>query len=502
MKTREWIVARITSLTEKVVDAKVGRRSRVTLLPKPLAHMCSTLPQDPSSNPYLLAAGTKFFLLEVEPWSSKDSSSRSRKHSSPAKGKSSGEKRPEGPGHLRSRASESAVPTSRPLSTAGSAILVEAPAPSTPPHIRRTMSEGGGLPPNATAMARSEFAIVEEDESDHRSPSPTTLRQPVPKFDAPYSGAPASSSALAISLARSTPSTPSVQARADPFNPFGTTSSPPPGDASSPTSPVVSPPPTDFEPTITPAGAVPAFLPAHGGHSKKSALSASGSTTTSSAGHATTSPRYVRSVVRPTATASSSTTVSGALPIPATPTSISSRAASQQQHLSSSPASTTSSFAALPRSASSGSSILSASMMRRAGVPGAFPSSVGSGSISLEKGSATLEAQTGDSKWEKKLLEEDLAKVSREDGAIRRASTVGRKEGTRTSKGWPGSSAAPAGSSGGASSPAERRSGSLSSSSVFEALTGRRMSMGASSSLGAGAKAGAEGEMRKLLRKQ
>lgn len=368
------------------------------------------------------------------------------------------------------------------------------------------MSEGGGLPPNATPMARSEYAIVEEDESDHRSPSPTTLRQPVPRSDEPYSGAPASSSALAISLARSTPSSPSVQARADPFNPFGTTSSPPAGDGINPSSPTVSPPPTDFEPTITPAGAVPAFLPSHGGHSKKSALSASGSTS-SSAGHATTSPRYVRSTVRPS---TSTITVSGALPIPATPTSISSKSASQR-HLSSSPASTTGSYAAFPRSASSGSSILSASMMRRAGggggVPGAFPSSVGSGSISLEKAQATLEAQTGDSKWEKRLLEEDLAKASREDGAIRRASTVGRKEGTRTSKGWPSSSAATGSGSGsgGTSSPAaERRSGSLSSSSVFEALTGRRMSMGATSGLGGGgaANAGAEGEMRKLLRKQ
>ncbi|THH32812.1 hypothetical protein EUX98_g1391 [Antrodiella citrinella] len=45
LKTREWIVARITSLTERVVD-----------------------PKDPSTNPYGLGDGVKYYMLEVEDW--------------------------------------------------------------------------------------------------------------------------------------------------------------------------------------------------------------------------------------------------------------------------------------------------------------------------------------------------------------------------------------------------------------------------------------------------
>ncbi|KAG2139502.1 putative peripheral membrane protein [Suillus cothurnatus] len=45
LKTREWIVARITSITERIVDSK-----------------------DPSSNPYGLGDGVKYYMLEVEDW--------------------------------------------------------------------------------------------------------------------------------------------------------------------------------------------------------------------------------------------------------------------------------------------------------------------------------------------------------------------------------------------------------------------------------------------------
>ncbi|KAI0266091.1 putative peripheral membrane protein [Gloeopeniophorella convolvens] len=45
LKTREWIVARITSIAERVVD-----------------------PKDPSSNPYGLGDGVKYYMLEVEDW--------------------------------------------------------------------------------------------------------------------------------------------------------------------------------------------------------------------------------------------------------------------------------------------------------------------------------------------------------------------------------------------------------------------------------------------------
>ncbi|KAI0654388.1 hypothetical protein C8Q70DRAFT_925844 [Cubamyces menziesii] len=55
LKTREWIVARITSITERVVD-----------------------PKDPSTNPYGLGDGVKYYMLEVEDWTQPSYSSKSR----------------------------------------------------------------------------------------------------------------------------------------------------------------------------------------------------------------------------------------------------------------------------------------------------------------------------------------------------------------------------------------------------------------------------------------
>ncbi|KAH9962908.1 hypothetical protein BC827DRAFT_1195700 [Russula dissimulans] len=53
LKTREWIVARITSITERVVDQK-----------------------EPSSNPYGLGDGVKYYMLEVEDWTQPGTSKR------------------------------------------------------------------------------------------------------------------------------------------------------------------------------------------------------------------------------------------------------------------------------------------------------------------------------------------------------------------------------------------------------------------------------------------
>ncbi|OSC97798.1 hypothetical protein PYCCODRAFT_1398207 [Trametes coccinea BRFM310] len=55
LKTREWIVARITSITERVVDSK-----------------------DPSTNPYGLGDGVKYYMLEVEDWTQPSYSSKRR----------------------------------------------------------------------------------------------------------------------------------------------------------------------------------------------------------------------------------------------------------------------------------------------------------------------------------------------------------------------------------------------------------------------------------------
>ncbi|GJJ14937.1 hypothetical protein Clacol_009207 [Clathrus columnatus] len=58
LKTREWIVARITSITEQIVNVR-----------------------DPSTNPYGLSDGIKFYMLQVEDWTQ----SNSRRKSSPPK---------------------------------------------------------------------------------------------------------------------------------------------------------------------------------------------------------------------------------------------------------------------------------------------------------------------------------------------------------------------------------------------------------------------------------
>ncbi|KIJ15923.1 hypothetical protein PAXINDRAFT_168901 [Paxillus involutus ATCC 200175] len=60
LKTREWIVARITSIAEQVVDQK-----------------------DPSSNPYGLGDGIKFYMLEVEDWT--QSSQINKRRTNPRK---------------------------------------------------------------------------------------------------------------------------------------------------------------------------------------------------------------------------------------------------------------------------------------------------------------------------------------------------------------------------------------------------------------------------------
>ncbi|GAA5857458.1 hypothetical protein JCM8547_009283 [Rhodosporidiobolus lusitaniae] len=475
MKTREWIVARITSLSEKVVD-----------------------PKDPSTNPYLLAAGTKFFTLEVEPWSSKESS-RSRRHSTADKGKSSEKKSSKEA--RASRISESAI-TTRSAATADSAILVDRPSTvsASTPNIRRTVSEGGPFPPNATALARSEYAIVEADEeqqeADSRTPSPPALPQQIPRPEDRYESPISIPSALSRALARSTSTSPTTERRSDPFtpssfsNPFATSSSPVPD---SPLRHVPSPPTTDYDPSHSTAGAAPAFLPSSG---KKSHPTGS----SSARGHSH-SPRYVRSAARPI-TSSSRTPHAASKPSP--------------NLLSASPASTSASsinVVSHPRSGSSGSSILSSSIQqyRRSSA-----ATLGKSGISLPvpsggKAPSTQEAQMSGSRWN--LLQEDLAPPPTTSTTTSSSSTGSRRSppaasstpasgsmtlGRKTTKGWPGGS--------GPSSSASPSSSSPGKGSIFDVFTGRRASTTAGGAGGGGKKdsaaatgSGAEGEIRKLL---
>lgn len=380
--------------------------------------------QDPTSNPYLLAPGTKYFLLEVEPWSSKESS-RSRKHSSADKGKRPEERRSVSSGHIRNSRSESS-PLARPLSA--SAVLVDAPST---PTFRRSASTPVGLPYNATDLARSEFAIVEEE--DFQGTSPTTMRQPVPQSDEPYSSPPlASPSALALALARS-PGPSSSLPRSDPFSDAPFPTSPPLGG------PASTAPTTDFEPTHIAAGAFPAFLP-----SKK---------TSTNGGSEASSSRYLAP-----------------------------RAPTPKLELASSPTSTAGgSFIAFPRSGgSSGSSILSASMHRRGG-SGRTRSTASPPTKAL----STIEAQDPGSRWA--ALTEDLATASTDDFPTSKNGPMTRSTMTigRNTRGWPGKAAA---DSGGDSA----RNSLGSASSIFEAFTNRKSSAPASSPAPSGSEAASE----------
>ncbi|GAA5944747.1 hypothetical protein JCM3775_006486 [Rhodotorula graminis] len=482
MKTREWIVARITSLTEKVVDAK-----------------------DPSTNPYLLAAGTKYFTLEVEPWSSKDSS-RARRSSTAEKSRSSSDKKPSSRDKEQDarsfRMSDSAVPTARSLSAGESVVMVDRPtqvSPASMPKLRRSASEGGALPPNATALAKSEFTIAEADEDEPtvaRTPSPQTFRQSVPRSADRYDLSRSSPSGIARALALSNPSTPTALHRSDPFtpspplstNPFASTSSPVP---ESPLRSRPTPPTTDYDPSHLSTGAAPAFLPSSG----RKTYSTGGS---SAHGSATEhSPRYVRSPPRATAVPASS---SRAPPVPST------------ELLSASPPSTSASSVNVlshPRSASSGSSILSSSLHRRAASSTFSPLGASTSPpppLPSVKAPSTAEAQLTGSRWN--LLQEDLARSSAPSPAPTTASmTLGRK----TTKGWPSATATASGSSPSSSSPSQgygtpRSHGeralstsAASSASIFDVLRGRRASTSQPQRKDVGAVSGAEGEMRKLL---
>ncbi|BGP24458.1 autophagy-related protein 11 [Rhodotorula toruloides] len=462
MKTREWIVARITSLTEKVVD-----------------------PKDPTTNPYLLAAGTKYYTLEVEPWSSKESS-RARRHSAPDRGKAV-EKKSNGKESRRGAELEILPSRSMSVTAAESAILVDKPAATAAsvPSIRRSVSDGIPLPPNATALARSEFTIPEADEDpqlDLRTPSPQgapvsqlTLRDET-QFASPF----ASPSGIARALARSASTSPKA-VRSAPFVPSAPATPNPFPNSSTPAadSPLRqrsgTPPVTDYDPSHTASGAAPAFLPTSGKKPLSSAGSASGSTSASN------SPRYIRPASRGSALVGRN---EWARASPAV--------------VSGSPASTTTSSpsaAARPRSVSSGSSILSSSVHRRA-ASSAF-SGVSPPPLPGAKAPSTAEAQLTNSRWN--LLQDDLSSPSPSSQLqpVSQKATVGRK----TTQGWPNtapSNGSPSSTSPPAGSP--RRASTLGtpggSASILEVITGRKAS---SSPRKESSISGAEGEMRKLL---
>ena len=317
-------------------------------------------------------------MLEVEPWSSKESS-RARKHSSDKDKGKNGERKTSSSSriHPSRSSSEAIIPTRAASSVADSGVLIDRPLSTSSPNIRRTVSEG--FPSNSTATARSDYAIVEveepEVETDSRQNAPRTI-------ESLYESTTASPSGLTRALTRSQPATPTQQ-KSNPFVPSSSPTTDPFPNSSSPVvgSPLrstVSPPTTDWDPSHSTTGASPAFLPSA---SKKHNYVSSSSTTLNPTN---SSPRYISSRKE-----SRSVSISGGRPSPTANLLSSSPASSSANSINAS---------GQPRSANSGSSILSSSMHRR-GVSGLH------GNLTDTKALPTSELS--DSRWN--ILQDELS---------------------------------------------------------------------------------------------
>ncbi|KAF5381358.1 hypothetical protein D9615_008323 [Tricholomella constricta] len=150
LKTREWIVARITSITERIVDH-----------------------QDPSSNPYGLGEGVKYYMLEVEDWTQPSHNKRrvsSRKVSTDKEPKEV------------IQGSSPALPPGPPEAEVEESFLVTHPPNSALFPVRvRANSSPTARPSSLSrllAQATPETQLEPVPQSPVRSPSPTTSPPP------------------------------------------------------------------------------------------------------------------------------------------------------------------------------------------------------------------------------------------------------------------------------------------------------------------------------------
>ncbi|TFK38069.1 hypothetical protein BDQ12DRAFT_683909 [Crucibulum laeve] len=184
LKTREWIVARITSITERVVDH-----------------------QDPTSNPYGLGDGVKYYMLEVEDWTQPSHNKRrpsSRKVSTETDVR---EMTQSAPGNM----SPPAIPPAPPEAEVEDSFRVTHPPNShlfpvrtranssptaRPSSLSRLLAQAGPttdalsdlLPPLENLPPVSPPPAIPP--SEHRSPSPTTSLPPPLSPSLPVSSVP------------------------------------------------------------------------------------------------------------------------------------------------------------------------------------------------------------------------------------------------------------------------------------------------------------------------
>ncbi|GLB42084.1 putative autophagy-related protein 11 [Lyophyllum shimeji] len=162
LKTREWIVARITSITERVVDH-----------------------QDPTSNPYGLGEGVKYYMLEVEDWT--QPSHNKRRVSSR---KVSNDKPPKEP---VSGNSPPAIPPGPPESEVEESFLVTHPPNSALFPVRTRANSSPSARPSSLsrllAQATPETPLEPVPQSPIRTPSPT-ISPPQPSPSQPTGSTP------------------------------------------------------------------------------------------------------------------------------------------------------------------------------------------------------------------------------------------------------------------------------------------------------------------------
>ncbi|EIW55097.1 uncharacterized protein TRAVEDRAFT_172756 [Trametes versicolor FP-101664 SS1] len=175
LKTREWIVARITSITEQVVDSK-----------------------DPSTNPYGLGDGVKYYMLEVEDWT---------QPAYPSKRRESSKKIP------------AAEPPSETSPQSSPPAEVPAPIPAGPPEPEVEESFSVTRPPTSRLFPRTR---------SNSSPTagPSSLSRLLAQAGPAEQGAALPSEAVDLPTPR--PVTPSESAKPSPDTPPTAAALPPP----------------------------------------------------------------------------------------------------------------------------------------------------------------------------------------------------------------------------------------------------------------------------------
>ncbi|KAF8887526.1 hypothetical protein BD779DRAFT_1526741 [Infundibulicybe gibba] len=157
LKSREWIVARITSITERVVDQK-----------------------DPTSNPYGLGDGVKYYMLEVEDWTQPSNNSKRRLSSR----KMPSDKEPVTHKELTPDSSSPALPPGPPEAEVEGSFKVTHPPNSHLFPVRTRSNSSPTVRPSSLsrllAQAAPDVAPETSPSSPDQPPSPTLPPPPAP----------------------------------------------------------------------------------------------------------------------------------------------------------------------------------------------------------------------------------------------------------------------------------------------------------------------------------